>query len=159
MSYNISQMIFFIKDQTSQHVSVERPIQVTFIKGISAGKAALQHFFFSFLLLFLPLPHFQKLISLSFSRQLVLLVSVQDIAVRWSSLALPVWYLPNWLLSAFPLWDCIRHGIFAFPMKVPFLSMCATSHYLWRLILPPAMERWKPLNPREAHLCFSLNSS
>lgn len=46
MSYNISQMIFFIKDQTSQHVSVERPIQVMFRKGISAGKAALQHFFF-----------------------------------------------------------------------------------------------------------------
>lgn len=116
-------------------------------------------FLFSFLLLFLPLPHLQKLISLSFSRQLVLLVSIQDIAVRWSSLALPVWYLPNWLLSAFHLWDCIRHGIFAFPMKVPFLSTCATSHYLWRLILPPAKERWKPLNPRQAHLCFSLNSS
>lgn len=125
MSYYISQKTFFHKEQTSRCVSVERLVQAMFRKDICSRKSSIT----ALLFLFSPLPlsHLQQLISLSFFRDLALLMSTRDVAARWSSLALQMAHLPKWLLSASPLWDCIRCGPFAFPMKVPSLSTRAAD--------------------------------
>lgn len=138
MSYYISQKTFFHKEQTSRCVSVERLVQAMFRKDIFSRKSSIT----ALLFLFSPLPlsHLQQLISPSFFRDLALLMSTRDVAVRWSSLALRMAHLPKWLLSASPLWDRIRCGPFASPTKVPSLSTRAADDKLLRLILPPANE-------------------
>lgn len=117
MSYYISQKTFFHKEQTSRCVSVERLVQAMFRKDIFSRKSSIT----ALLFLFSPLPlsHLQQLISPSFFRDLALLMSTRDVAVRWSSLALRMAHLPKWLLSASPFGTALDVGHLLFQRRSP----------------------------------------
>lgn len=153
MSYCISQKSFFHKEQTSWCVSVERLIQAMFRKGIFSRKSSIT----ALLFLFFPLPvsHLQQPISLSFFRDLALLMFTRDVAMRWSSLALGMAHLPKWLLSASPLWDCIRHGPLAFPWRSPPFPHALTVTNCWDAFCLQPVRDGNLFDPNK-HFCAPL---